>query len=177
MIAGHYAGHIHSDSFEVIRDVTDTLPIATVYIAPSMTTFWNVNPSFRLYELDERSWQVLDYWQYHMNVTASNAAGAITWELFYQASRLWGMSDLSPTSWQAVPLCALVPCVTLTECAVCVQVSDRIGADSNSGAIYQYLYNTGTFGMQHCDSICMRMSHCETASATFTQYAACLVKA
>jgi sphingomyelin phosphodiesterase len=89
----------------VVRDTQDALPVGVVYIAPSVTTFWNVNPSFRVYEADAQSWELLNFEQYHMNMTRANADGAITWELFYDALSLWQIGDLSPQSWQLVRPC------------------------------------------------------------------------
>jgi len=56
-----------------------------------------------------------------------------------------------------------------------VQVSERIGQQPAVASLYQYVFNTGRYPAQPCDTLCMRMSHCETASSTFMLYSKCLV--
>jgi sphingomyelin phosphodiesterase len=51
VIAAHMGGHIHSDAYEVFSD-SSARPLGVFYIAPSVTTFTNHNPSFRVYEYD-----------------------------------------------------------------------------------------------------------------------------
>lgn len=117
VIAVQLSGHIHEDSFEVVRDVTDKTPVGVVYIAPSLTTFWNVNPSFRVYEMAADTWNVVSLSQYHMNMTRANAEGHITWERFYDAATLWGIPDLTPASWQLVRLLCAVTLCHLRSCS------------------------------------------------------------
>jgi len=168
IIVGQFTGHTHGDSFEVMRDFqTDSTPVNTIYIAPSVTTFWDINPSFRIYELDRVSWQVKNYIQYHMNITRANEEGKPTWEIYYDALSNYDIPDCSPQSWQSV--------------------SDRLRTDSKFASMYQNTQFTGRFGMQPCNDLCrltryyalvmgifIRTSHCETSSATFAQYNKCL---
>ena len=130
-----------------------------------------------MYELDPVSWDVLNFQQYHMNMTRCNAEGHITWELFYDAKELWNIPDLTPQSWQVVRVVCVCVCDSASERLFigCTQVSDAIGAESNIGSLYQYVLNTAVFPAQPCDALCMRMSKCETASASFASYSKCLL--
>ncbi|GAB6027687.1 hypothetical protein CHUAL_001927 [Chamberlinius hualienensis] len=100
-IAGHFYGHTHDDHFEIVYDDVDTSqPISVAHIGPSVTTYANVNPSFRIYTIDgdynETTWSVLDYEVYWLDVDRANADGFATWELRYSAKDAYGMNDMSP---------------------------------------------------------------------------------
>ena len=53
-------------------------------INPSLTTMPNVNPSFRIYEMDSSSYEITDFIDYRMNVTKSNQERKAYW---YEALR------------------------------------------------------------------------------------------
>lgn len=136
IIVGQFTGHVHADSFEVMRDYeTRSIPVSTVYIAPSVTTFWDVNPSFRVYELDADSWHVANYVQYHLNITRANDEGYPTWEVYYDAQSAYDIPDCSPASWQ--------------------RVSNRLATEPALASQYQDRQFTGRFGAQRCNALCM----------------------
>lgn len=44
-ITGQFFGHTHKDEFEMFYDETDkTRPLGVAFIAPSVTTYINLNP-------------------------------------------------------------------------------------------------------------------------------------
>ena len=48
-----FFGHSHSDQWKIHFDAEDdTRPIGVAFIAPSMTTYTNNNPSFRIVTVD-----------------------------------------------------------------------------------------------------------------------------
>ncbi|GAB6020688.1 hypothetical protein CHUAL_003357 [Chamberlinius hualienensis] len=103
-IAGHFYGHTHDDEFRIIYDDEDpTLPISVGHVAPSVTTYSNLNPAFRVYTLDGdysgTTWQVLDYDEYYLDIEKANAEGVATWELLYNAKDTYGLPDFTPNSW------------------------------------------------------------------------------
>ena len=52
-VTGLFFGHTHNDGWHIHFDSeNDERPVATSYIAPSITTFINNNPSFRIYTVD-----------------------------------------------------------------------------------------------------------------------------
>jgi len=55
-IRGIFTGHTHVDEFNVYYDskVKDKV-IAVNWIAPSVTTFGSINPSFRVFEVDSET--------------------------------------------------------------------------------------------------------------------------
>ena len=56
-IAGQFFGHTHHDSFSVAR-AADGRPCGVQYVSPSVTTFHDINPSWRFYVVDSATHQV-----------------------------------------------------------------------------------------------------------------------
>lgn len=53
-IRGQFFGHTHFDEFEVFSH--NKKPIGMAYLAPSLTPHGEINPAYRIYEIDgERS--------------------------------------------------------------------------------------------------------------------------
>ncbi|XP_067674932.1 sphingomyelin phosphodiesterase A-like [Haliotis asinina] len=91
--------HTHHDEFELITDPSDpSRPSGVVFIAPSVTTQTRTNPSYRVYQLDRETFQVLDYDQYYLNLTKANAEGVPTLQLSYSARSEYDIPNLSPQS-------------------------------------------------------------------------------
>lgn len=52
---GQFVGHTHTDSFTVYYEDMDNYksrPTNVMYVAPSVTTFVGLNPSYRIYTID-----------------------------------------------------------------------------------------------------------------------------
>lgn len=54
-IRGIFAGHSHDDELEIFYSSETGEPINATYIAPSLTTYNNRNPSFRVFEIDSET--------------------------------------------------------------------------------------------------------------------------
>ncbi len=53
--------------------IQDALGVyGVVLVSPSVTPFGHINPSFRIFTMDASSMQLLDYTQYHLNLTRAN---------------------------------------------------------------------------------------------------------
>lgn len=51
-IRGIFAGHSHADELEIFYSASSKKAINATFIAPSLTTYSNRNPSFRVFEID-----------------------------------------------------------------------------------------------------------------------------
>jgi len=53
-IVGQFFGHTHYDSWQVFYDLDDDLkrPLSVAYIGPSVTPFVQLNPGYRVYQVD-----------------------------------------------------------------------------------------------------------------------------
>jgi sphingomyelin phosphodiesterase len=55
-----------------------------------MTTYTNLNPSFRVFEVDSETHTLLNYQQYRLNLTKANSqkANFLEWELVYDFKKV-----------------------------------------------------------------------------------------
>ena len=58
-----------------IQDANGVYGVAL--IAPSVTPYGHMNPSFRLFTMDADTYQLLQYQQYHLNLTKANGEARI----------------------------------------------------------------------------------------------------
>ncbi|KAG7517087.1 hypothetical protein JOB18_049001 [Solea senegalensis] len=112
-ITGQFFGHTHLDEFQMFYDeATMTRPLGVAFIAPSVTTYINLNPGYRVYYVDGNyrgsSRLVLDHETYILNLTEANSgpggspAGPEphpTWTLLYRATEAYGISTLFPSDY------------------------------------------------------------------------------
>eukprot|EP00062_Callorhinchus_milii_P026360 gi/632988372/ref/XP_007883075.1/ PREDICTED: sphingomyelin phosphodiesterase-like [Callorhinchus milii] len=104
-ISAQFFGHTHMDEFEVFYDEeTLSRPVSTAFICPSVTTYINLNPGYRIYVTDGpypgSSHCVLDHETYILNLTEANAgAGEPRWGLLYRAREAFGLETLFPADW------------------------------------------------------------------------------
>uniref|UniRef100_UPI00359018B4 sphingomyelin phosphodiesterase isoform X2 n=1 Tax=Myxine glutinosa TaxID=7769 RepID=UPI00359018B4 len=106
-IAGQFFGHVHTDKFEVFYDEqTLKRPLGIAFLAPSVTTFYDLNPGYRVYEVDgdrpDSSRMVLDHHTFFLNLSEANASGGKsqpTWRLLYSARKVLGLSNAFPQAW------------------------------------------------------------------------------
>lgn len=98
---------------------TMTRPLSVAYIAPSVTTYIDLNPGYRVYYVDGNypgsSRFVLDHETYILNLTKVNhRPGTATpgsasspdpdpkWTLLYRASKAYGLPSLFPADWNGL---------------------------------------------------------------------------
>ncbi|TRY83160.1 hypothetical protein DNTS_020663 [Danionella cerebrum] len=106
-VSGQFFGHTHVDEFEMFYDEeTLTRPVSVAFIAPSVTTYINLNPGYRVYYVDgnhpSSSRMVLDHETFILNLTLANNQPSNpdpnpTWDLLYRASEVYGLSTLFPS--------------------------------------------------------------------------------
>ncbi|KAK9968276.1 hypothetical protein ABG768_002610 [Culter alburnus] len=106
-IAGQFFGHTHVDEFQMFYDEeTLTRPLSVAFIAPSVTTYVNLNPGYRVYYVDGNypgsSRMVLDHKTFILNLTLANNRPSKPdpspiWTLLYRASEAYNLSTLFPS--------------------------------------------------------------------------------
>lgn len=80
-------------------------PTSVAFIAPSVTTYGGVNPGYRVYTLDDQSFELIDHETYFVNLTEANANGdrrKLTTELGYRAREDLGLSSLHPSQFHVL---------------------------------------------------------------------------
>ncbi|KAF4108171.1 sphingomyelin phosphodiesterase [Onychostoma macrolepis] len=111
-ITGQFFGHTHVDEFQMFYDEdTLTRPLSVAFIAPSVTTYVNLNPGYRVYYMDGNypgsSRMVLDHETFILNLTLANNQPSKpdpnpSWTLLYRASEAYGLSTLFPSDMDAL---------------------------------------------------------------------------
>lgn len=76
----------HDDIYSTSSLVHSFIHIAFQFIGPSITSYSSTNPSYRVYEVDSRTYEVVNYQTYFFNLTESNnGEGRPKWRLEYEA--------------------------------------------------------------------------------------------
>jgi hypothetical protein len=119
------------------------------------------NPSVRVYELDDVTYELLDYTQYYFDISAidynDNNPPKIV-EL-YSANKTYyqyGLVDMSPASW--------------------MKLLDRFGSDPVALELHRRYFHAGASktGDFSCDEKCRLEHQCQMRYASFDRYDACI---
>lgn len=112
IIKGQFFGHTHMDELRLYYSASNSSKaIGLAYVTPSVTTFCDVNPAFRLYNTDPSTGTVVDYRTYYMNLTEANQEHSLAspfftpqpkWVFEYSAREAYNMSSLEPQAWHAL---------------------------------------------------------------------------
>eukprot|EP01104_Vermistella_antarctica_P004959 TRINITY_DN15366_c0_g1_i1.p1 TRINITY_DN15366_c0_g1~~TRINITY_DN15366_c0_g1_i1.p1 ORF type:complete len:574 (-),score=87.52 TRINITY_DN15366_c0_g1_i1:107-1828(-) len=160
-IVAHFFGHTHNDQFNVLTDQgTQSVPWNTVYTAPSLTTYTQQNPSYRVLEYDTSNGAINDYHQYVCNITEANLVNNATWNLEYTASEEYNMTaPLTPLQWSGLV--------------------DKMESDEDVFALVYYNFHCGAVpydDYKSCDAKCQRSRTCLYRSNTHRDRTACSKK-
>ena len=95
-IRGIFSGHTHKDDIGPVYKYFNKKKITNLnYICPSLTPFPNVLPSFRVYEIDSITKEVIDYIQYRFNLDKSNNEKKPYWYIGYRATEFFKVNDMT----------------------------------------------------------------------------------
>ncbi|KYQ91360.1 sphingomyelinase [Tieghemostelium lacteum] len=155
IISAQIYGHTHLDQISVYTDTeTFSKPIGVNYIAPSMTTYQNHEPGFRIYEYDYSLNQVTNYYQYHANISDANLYGQLNFTLSYSAKELYDMPDLTSNSW--------------------FQVANHLRSDDQMFNNYYNFLSNHPNGQTPCTGECRDKVICEIFGITSFQFDQCM---
>jgi len=106
-VMAQFYGHTHNDEFMIFYDSEDSSRAVNFgFVAPSVTTYTNLNPAYRVYTIDGgyegASYRVLESETYIFNMAEANLAGENSepsWYKLYTATEDLGMENLYPESW------------------------------------------------------------------------------
>ena len=93
-------GHVHIEFFNVVRDVKTYKPINTDIISGSLTTFTNLNPSFRIITLDQEFMVPVEIETRYINLTKANMHPTIPprFTHLYKTTEQFNIPDLRPSN-------------------------------------------------------------------------------
>jgi sphingomyelin phosphodiesterase len=97
LIRGQFYGHTHNDQIEIVRSLKDKTPIGAYFVAPSLTTFEKLKPSFRVFEVDSATNTPINYYQYRLDLDKwnQNTTGPIDWDIAYDMLSQYNLTDMS----------------------------------------------------------------------------------
>ncbi|XP_065838310.1 sphingomyelin phosphodiesterase-like [Oscarella lobularis] len=102
-IAAQIYGHTHETHISVYFN--NSRPVNVLYTGPSVTTYKELNPAFRVYEVDgiykDSTFGILDYTDYIMNLTEANLTpnASPRWRKEYSARDAYNLTSLFPSGW------------------------------------------------------------------------------
>lgn len=101
IIRGQFYGHTHSDHFAFFpdfktKDNIDTTKLSNFYlVAPSLTTYSDRIPEYRVMEVDFDTLQVLDFSQYRLDLRKNyTSEDHPSFELFYTFRESFNISNM-----------------------------------------------------------------------------------
>lgn len=94
IIKGQMHGHVHQEYFALLKGRKNQT-VGIGHVNPSLSTHVYSYPSFRVYDMNEFNHDLLDYTQYHLNMSRSNKELKPYWEEAYKFSDYYGVPDLS----------------------------------------------------------------------------------
>lgn len=112
IIKGQFFGHTHMDELRLYYAARNSSKaVGVAYVTPSVTTFCDVNPAFRLYNTDPSTGTIVDHRTYYLNLTEANLQHTLAspfftpepkWNFEYSAREAYNMSSLGPQEWHRV---------------------------------------------------------------------------
>eukprot|EP01132_Coremiostelium_polycephalum_P005700 gene5700-7094_t len=168
-ILGTFYGHTHNDQFELfytppslVTDKSANPPIpsratAIAYVTPSVTTFTNQNPSFRVYTIDANSYYPMESSTYHVDINSANSNDKPEWKLEYNATTAYNMPNLLPESWS--------------------QLISNFSSNRQflQDTYYNFTYSSSPYPLKNkCETSCSLSKICEMKSGTHSLYKQCL---
>jgi len=101
-VVAQFFGHTHKDQFKVFYDLEDDQrPVGVGYIGPSVTTYTDLNPGYRVYDIDgDRDGStrlVLDHETWIYDILEANEIGDPQWRRSYKFKDAYGLTSLLPT--------------------------------------------------------------------------------
>lgn len=91
-------GHIHLEIYAVSRGLTTGNPTGVHFWAGSVSTWFQVNPSFKMYEVDVETMLPVKSHTYVLDIVKSAKDPNLAWKWDHEVTQLYNLEDLSPSS-------------------------------------------------------------------------------
>ncbi|XP_015834710.2 sphingomyelin phosphodiesterase isoform X1 [Tribolium castaneum] len=148
-IAGQFVGHTHQDEFYVYYNCSDdTQAVGAAFNGAAVTPWIESNPSYKIFDVDSKSFNLLDYEEWTFNLTLANSqpSAPLEWYKLYRFTEAYGVDNLSPT-----------------------EVDKLLYKMAENHALlddyYKYRYRNGDPGVEKgCDDSCKKKSLCKIAT-------------
>lgn len=100
-ISAQFAGHTHADEFNIFYSRENANQALNVmWNGGSTTAFNDVNPNYRMYTMDQSTYQINAHetWIYNLTLANLSPNQNPTWYKEYDFKTEWGVANLSPAS-------------------------------------------------------------------------------
>ena len=95
IISGYLSGHTHRDELTLVKEYQNPEKYSIInYICPSLTTYPQFWPSYRIYQAATDTKLVNDYIQWRLNLDETNKKDKPIWYISYQASKFFNVSKM-----------------------------------------------------------------------------------
>ena len=153
-VTGQLYGHSHIDQIHINKGVYDKSKATSIqWVAPSLTTYTNNNPAFRVFEADLYSHRLVEIYQYRMDLVERNKFNdRPVWELAYKFTELYGVLDIDP------------------------ETVLGIGNQMENDLTTVNIYRTQAYGNginKDCDIDCRNFFHCSVTQGVISDIIAC----
>uniref|UniRef100_A0A0K0E8I4 Sphingomyelin phosphodiesterase n=1 Tax=Strongyloides stercoralis TaxID=6248 RepID=A0A0K0E8I4_STRER len=154
IIMAQFFGHTHSEDFYLTYENMNngrSRPTSVIYSAPSVTTYSDYNPAYRIYIVDGNyegsSYQLLDFEEWFLNLTTQGNVDSPKWEQLYSSVlEEYSLPSLRPEDWNNLLL--------------------QFMNFGNSGVLFQkYIKNYYRRSDMECDESCYRNHLCSIRQA------------
>ena len=126
------------------------------FVAGSLTTYTDKNPSFTVIEIDEEFMVPVNFKTYYYNLEKANTEGKITWEVLHDFKNFYGMKDLRPDE--------------------LASFSQRVRSDEALAMLYEWNKYRQSPATQPktCDDSCRLSLFCDMTSTEYFQFQNCM---
>lgn len=175
VIAGLFFGHTHQDEFQLVyqspsksgrlleQDKTSENVLNTAWIAQSITPLTNFNPGWRYYEVDSKTFSIMESHNFYskLNDSFPENLNYLDWDLLYSARKAYNEDGWWPDD---APLNG----------SFWHEIAQRIKNDADFAQVYlNNGYRHSPYAPTCDDSSCMDKTYCYVSSFNSIQAAMC----
>ena len=96
IISGYFSGHTHRDGITLVKEYQNNKKYSVInYICPSLTTYPELWPSYRIYHADLNSKLIYDYTQWRLDLDETNKNDKPKWYISYKACEFYNVSNMN----------------------------------------------------------------------------------
>lgn len=144
-------GHVHLEIYGVASGIKTGHPTGVHFWSGSVSTWFEVNPSFKMFEVDVETMLPVKSHTYILDIAGSRSqpGAPLAWQWDHEVTAHYNMTDLSPSSF--------------------VQLAERVRDDEATALLYQRTQSNG--GNQtvypDCDATCRQHMYCSLINTVY----------
>ena len=149
-------GHVHLEIMNVAHSIQNQKPTGVHFWSGSVSTWFEVNPSFKVFEVDAKTLLPIKAHTYHLDISGTPDQNSLGWKYSHEVTQRYNMTDLSPSSF--------------------VDLANRIKDNEELALLYQNTQSNG--GNQTvfptCDEFCRLNLHCSMINTVYFESKDCM---